>query len=248
MSQYRPEAAMVYAAGLGTRMRPLTDRRPKALLEAAGRALVDRAIDRAVDAGVERVVVNCHHFAAQMRCHLDRRNDVDIHISEEPELLETGGGAQAALPMIGERPFLAINCDSLWTDGSALAPLLESWLAVEAEADALLLLAHPRQAVYHLGKGDFAASADSRLKRFGGDGQAMIYTGAQILDPCALRPMPDGCWSLNALWDRAIERRRLFGASLAAGRWVDAGTPEGLKAGEAAIRAELDSGAAEESG
>ncbi len=246
--RYRPEAAMVYAAGLGTRMRPLTNSRPKALLKADGRTLVDRAIDRAVAAGVQRVVVNCHHYADQMRGHLGGRKDVDIRISEESELLETGGGAQAALPMLGEQPFLAINCDSLWADGDALAPLLETWPTVEAEADALLLLASLDQAIGHQGRGDFAVGEDGRLERFGDAGEATVYTGAQILDPGALRAMPQGRWSLNVLWDRAIEKGRLYGASLTDGQWVDAGTPEGLKAGEAAIRGEKDGGTAGEGG
>lgn len=235
-TQFRTKSAMVFAAGLGVRMRPLTNDCPKALLELDGRTLLDRTIDQAITTGVERVVVNCHHFAPLLRSHLEGRTDVDIRISEEHELLETGGGVQAALPMIGDQPFLTLNSDSLWTDANALAPLLETWPSVASRADALLLLVDSSQAVSHLGGGDFTVGQDGLLKRRSGESSALIYTGAQILDPRALRGMPQGRWSLNRLWDQSIKGRHLFGVSLASGRWVDAGTPEGLTAGAAEIR------------
>lgn len=217
-----PQAAFIPAAGLGTRLLPLTRHRPKALIEIAGRTLLDRALDLVHAAGIRRAVVNAHHCREQIRRHLATRADLDIRISEEPELLDTGGGARAALSLLGSGPFLVLNCDAVWPDTAPLAALMSAWSGTSAEA--LLLLANRRQALVCAGDGDFLLAEDGTLRR----GPGLIYTGAQIVDDAALRHMPAGKWSFNRFWDRGIARGRVSGVELGSGWWVDAGTPEGL--------------------
>lgn len=227
-----PRAAMVMAAGLGTRMRPLTDTCPKALLTVAGRTLADRAIDHAEGAGMAPVVVNLHHHPCQMRAHLAAR---DVRLSDETDcLLETGGGVKRALPLLGPAPFAVLNSDAVFTGTPPLEPLLEAWDS--ARMDALLLLVPCSAALAYTRAGDFTLGADGRPARRGTLAQApYVYTGAQIIKPEAFADTPDGPFSTNLVWDRLLAAGRLF-AVVHRGGWIDVGTPAGLEAAEKALR------------
>ena len=231
-----PEAALVLAAGLGRRMLPLTKTQPKALLKVCGRTLLDHAIERACEAGARRVVVNTHHFAEKMRLHVSARTGISVAISEEIELLDTGGGTKAALPLLGTDPFLVINCDAIWTGSCPLEPLVGGWL--ETDVDALLLLVPHGRAVAHAGEGDFELDRNGRIRRAGNRAAAYIYTGAQILNPSLFEEMPEGTWSINRLWDAAMAESRAGGVLLEKFEWVDTGTPAGLEAAESALAAD----------
>lgn len=224
-------AAMVLAAGLGTRMRPLTDARPKALLTVAGRSLLDRALDHARDWGATRAVVNVHHFADQMRAALAGRRDLEVVISDETDaLLETGGGVLRALPLLGPAPFLTLNADAVWTGASPVAPLA----AGPAEGDGALMLLARRTAAMAYGRpGDFDL-IDGRPARRAGAVADWVYTGAQVLRPAALAGAPSGPFSLNLVWNGLLAEGRLA-AALHPGGWVDVGTPAGLAAAEVAL-------------
>jgi MurNAc alpha-1-phosphate uridylyltransferase len=225
---------MVLAAGLGTRMRPLTDATAKALLPVAGRTLLDRAIDAAVAGGARRVVVNVHHFAEKVRAHLAARAAPPIVVSDETgELLETGGGVRRALPLLGPAPFFALNADAVWTGAAPCAELAAAWDA--ARMDALLLLVAREDARGYTRPGDFLLGADGRPARRGEAASApYVYTGAQIIAPGAFADAPDGPFSTNLVWDRLLAARRLF-AVVHRGAWVDVGTPAGLAEAEAAL-------------
>jgi N-acetyl-alpha-D-muramate 1-phosphate uridylyltransferase len=221
----QPRALMLFAAGLGTRMGALTRTRPKPLLEVAGRAMIDHALDIAELAGVPRIVVNTHYKAALLESHLDGRN---LTISHEHELLDTGGGLRAALPLLGPGPVFTMNSDVLWTGPNPLATLRDDW---RAESGALLLLVPARRARGYRGSGDFSLSPDGRLTR-GGD---LVYTGAQILWPDGLADFPQAAFSLNHLWD-VMERRGTLRGVVHPGGWCDAGHPDGLIEAEAMLR------------
>ncbi len=237
-----PAVAMVLAAGLGTRMRPLTNDRPKALLRVGGRTLLDRAIDAATAGGARRVVVNIHHFAPAMRAHLAARAAPPVAISDESGLLlETGGGIRRALPLLGPAPFFALNADAVWTGAEPCAALAAAW--DPARMDALLLLVAREDARGYTRPGDFDLGRDGRPVRRGAAALApFVYTGAQIIAPAAFADTPEGAFSTNLVWDRLLARGRLF-AALHRGGWVDVGTPAGLAAAEAALR-EAGTGAA----
>ena len=232
-----PRRAMVLAAGLGTRMRPLTDTMPKPLVKVAGRALIDHVLDRLAEAGVERAVVNVHSFADQMQQHLSQRKTPQIVISDERGLLlGTGGGVRKAMPELGNMPFFHINSDTIWIDGvrSNLARLADAFDA--SSMDALLLLAPTAGSVGYAGRGDFAMAPDGRLrKRDEQEVAPFVYAGAAILSPALFIDAPSGEFSLTALFDRAAEAGRLHGLRLE-GLWMHVGTPEAIAAAEAAIR------------
>ena len=229
---------MVLAAGFGTRMRPFTDRMPKPLVRVAGKALLDHVLDRLAEAGVERAVVNVHHFAEQMIDHLESRNDPRIVISDERGLLlDTGGGVLKALPELGEAPFFHLNADTIWIDGVKpnLARLAEAFDA--ASMDALLLLAPTAGSVGYAGRGDFAFAADGTLrKRTEREVAPFVYAGAAILTPALFAGSPAGAFSLTRLFDRAADAGRLHGLRLE-GLWMHVGTPDAIAAAEAAIKA-----------
>jgi len=230
-----PESAMILAAGFGTRMRPLTETRPKALIEVAGRALIDRALDMAEGAGVRRAVVNLHYRGDQIREHLAERPAPEIVFSEEvPEILETGGGIELALPFLGDRPFFALNPDGVWTGPPPLKALAAAW--EPGRMDALLLLVPRLRARGHGGRGDFflRAQGGTPTRRGSAAAAPLIYTGAQILAPEAFDDAPGGAYSVNRIWDRLLAKKRLA-AVLHGGGWVDVGTPEGLTLAEAAL-------------
>ncbi|MBX9932375.1 MAG: nucleotidyltransferase family protein [Methylobacterium sp.] len=231
--------AFILAAGLGTRMRPITDRLPKPLVEVAGRAMIDHALDRAAEGGITRAVVNVHHLASQVEAHLARRTvPPAVTISDEREaLLETGGGIKKALPLIGPDPFVVFNSDSFWLEGprSNLARQISAWRP--DAMDVLLLVAPAATSLGYEGRGDFVMDADGRLERRGErDVAPFIYAGVAVLKPELFAQTPDGPFSLNLLFDRAAERQRLFGLRLD-GQWLHVGTPEAIAAAEERVRA-----------
>ena len=238
MNKATPKTAMVLAAGFGTRMRPLTDRMPKPLVSVAGKTLLDHVLDRLTEAGVERAVVNVHHFAEQMIDHLESRNDPRIVISDERGLLlDTGGGVLKALPELGEAPFFHLNADTIWIDGVKpnLARLAEAFDA--ARMDALLLLAPTAGSVGYAGRGDFSMASDGRLrKRAEREVAPFVYAGAAILTPALFAGSPPGAFSLTRLFERAADAGRLHGLRLE-GLWMHVGTPDAIAAAEAAIKA-----------
>ena len=232
-----PRTAMIMAAGLGKRMRPLTATKPKPLIEVAGRALLDHVLDRLRAAGVERVVVNVHYLADAVEAHLaSRAHGLEVVISDERKLLmETGGGLVQAAELIDADPFLAINSDNLWIDGpaDALKLLASHW--DDSKMDALLLLVPLARAQNHRGMGDFHMDRAGRLRRRDKSHVApFVYTGIQILSKRLLRDSPEGPFSTNILWDRAIEEGRCFG-TVHQGLWFDVGTPKAIKLTEAAL-------------
>jgi len=228
---------MVLAAGMGTRMRPLTDAMPKPLVQVAGRALLDHVLDRLGDAGVECAVVNVHHFAEQIISHVAARTRPRIVISDERGLLlDTGGGVVKALPELGDAPFYHLNADTIWIDGvrSNLARLAAGF---EPQAmDALLLLAPTAGSIGYDGRGDFTMAPDGRLLPRG-ERQVtpFVYAGAAILSPALFADAPPGAFSLTTLFARAAAAGRLYGLRLE-GLWMHVGTPEAIAAAEAAIR------------
>lgn len=232
-----PNTAMILAAGLGTRMRPLTDRRPKPLIEAAGRTLIDRTLDRVEEAGIPRAVVNLHYLPEMMRGHLADRPTPLIELSDESdELLETGGGIVRALPILGERPFVAINSDNIWLGERVLAPLLEAWNP--ATMDVLLLLVPKETAIGYTRDGDFSLDEAGRLVRRGDCPTApYVFSGAQIIKPEVFAGAPSGPFSLNIIWDKVIASGLASGI-VHNGGWCDVGTPEGLGRAEAALAGE----------
>lgn len=229
-----PKTAMVLAAGLGKRMRPLTASRPKPLIEVAGKPLLDHLLERLRGAGVENIVVNVHYLADAVEAHLAKNSHgLDVQVSDERDLLlETGGGMVKAAPLIGSDPFLAVNSDTLWIDGPAdtLKLLASHWDG--RKMDALLLLVPHARAENHRGLGDFHMDRTGQLRRRERSRVApFVYTGVQIVSKRLLRDAPQGVFSTNLLWDRAIEEGRCFGA-VHQGLWFDVGTPQSIKATE----------------
>lgn len=223
---------MVLAAGLGLRMRPLTLTTPKPLLAVGGRPLLDRILDHLLADGVRRIVVNVHHLPQKIEAHLAQRRDADIVISREPVLLETGGGVAKALPLLGDEPVFVINGDVLWEDGPepALAMLRRAW--DRRRMAALLLLQPTATAVGWAGPGDFLLTADGRLVRRGERPAApYLFAGVQILDPRLFAHAPQGAFSLNLLYDRAIAEGRGFGV-VHRGGWCHVGTPADIPLAE----------------
>jgi MurNAc alpha-1-phosphate uridylyltransferase len=232
-----PHTAMIMAAGLGKRMRPLTATRPKPLIEVGGKALLDHVLERLRDAGVRKVVVNVHYLADALEAHLATRgHGLEVVISDErSRLLETGGGLVKAAPLIDSDPFLALNSDNLWIDGPAdtLKLLASQWDG--EKMDALLLLVPQARALNHKGQGDFHLDRVGRLKRRAPSRVApFVFTGIQIVSKRLLRDAPEGPFSTNILWDRAIEEGRCFGA-VHQGLWFDVGTPQSIQLTETAL-------------
>ncbi|HJT07683.1 MAG TPA: nucleotidyltransferase family protein [Stellaceae bacterium] len=225
---------MVLAAGLGTRLRPITDRIPKPLVSVGGRALIDHAIDRLAEVGVRKVVVNVHYKAEMMVRHLEGRSHPEITLSHEDELLETGGGILKALPLLDDF-FYVVNSDVFWLNGKvpALVRLARAWDA--ERLDALLLLQRTTTAVGYEGRGDFILDPLGRVRRRGEREVAPhLFAGVQILHRRLFDGQPPGKRSLNPLWDRAIARDRLA-AIVHDGEWYHIGTPEGLSLTEARL-------------
>lgn len=229
--------AMVLAAGLGKRMRPLTATRPKPLVEVAGQSLLDHVLDRLRAAGIPRVIVNVHYLADALEAHLRRKaKDLDITISDERGLLlETGGGVVKALPLIGDDPFLVANSDNLWVDGpvDAIRLLANRW--DDAAMDALLLMIPLARANCHTGQGDFHMDPDGVIaRRRPGKVAPFVFTGVQLVSRRLFADAPEGPFSFNLLWDRAIAAGRAYGV-VHQGLWFDVGTPPAIARTEALL-------------
>ncbi|MFN0219085.1 MAG: nucleotidyltransferase family protein [Hyphomicrobium sp.] len=240
----RPTTAMVLAAGMGVRMQPLTDALPKPLIELAGRTLIDHVLDRLRDAGVRRAVVNVHYLADMLEAHLAARAAPEIVFADERgALLDTGGGVVGALSLLGEHPFFIHNSDSVWIERGA--PALESMIAAwdDARMDSLMLLAPAAASLGYHGRGDFEMTRGGALARpRHGPAAPHVFAGVSIAHPRMFDGAPQGRYSLNALWDRAIADGRLYGVTLE-GLWMHVGTPEALAEADAAIAAEQARGA-----
>ena len=233
-----PKRAMVLAAGLGKRMQPLSADTPKPLVQVGGKALIDHCLDGLAEAGVQLAVVNVHHLAEKLQAHLSHRKAPKIVISDERgELLETGGGIAKALPLLGGDPFLLRNSDSFWLEG--VRPNL-GWLSAgwdDSRMDALLLLASTVRSVGYSGRGDFFLDKDGHLTRRAERTVApFAYSGAAILHPRLFAEAPAGAFSLNLLFDRAIEAKRLFGVRMD-GLWLNVENPAAIALAEQAIAA-----------
>jgi len=227
-----PETAMVMAAGLGKRMRPLTATRPKPLIEVAGKRLIDHCLDRLRASGVKRAIVNVHYLADALEAHLKTHaRDIEIVISDERDrLMETGGGLVRALPLVDCDPFLVVNSDNLWIDGpvDSLRLLAANW--DDERMDALLLLVPLARANCHGGQGDFHMSPTGALRRKKrGTVAPFVFTGVQMMSKRLFEgDLPDGPFSTNLLWDRAMAEGRCFGV-VHQGLWFDVGTPANVR-------------------
>lgn len=232
--------AMVLAAGLGQRMRPLTNGTPKPLVPVAGKPLIDYGFDRLREAGCTTIVVNVHYLADQVEAWARRHASPRIVISDErAELLDTGGGLVKALPLLGNDPFFVVNSDSIWIDRGrpALQRLLAAW--DEARMDCLLLLCPPERTVGYDGQGDFLKDAQGRITgRLKGGGKGFAYIGAYLVHPRLLAQERASKFSMNLLWDRAIAQGRLFGIEHE-GQWLHVGTPEAIPLAERALQEAL---------
>ena len=233
-----PRHAMILAAGIGTRMRPLTDGTPKPLVAVAGKALINHVLDRLADVGVDTAIVNVHHFADQIEVHLKPRRVPKVIISDERDgLLGTGGGVVKALPLLGDQPFFHVNSDTIWIDG--VKPNLERLAGAfdPDRMDALLLLAATASSVGYNGAGDYSMSSDGRLRaRPEREVVPFVYSGVAILSPTLFAGAPRGAFALTQLFNQAAEAGRLHGLRLE-GVWMHVGTPDAIAAAEAAILA-----------
>ncbi len=231
-----PKTAMVLAAGLGLRLRPITERLPKPLVQVGGKALIDWTLDRLAAVGVERTVVNVHHLGHLVEQHLNKRKAPEIVISSEEELLETGGGVAKALPYLGDTPFVVANSDAIWLNGCQPALKRMSALWDDEKMDALLLLHSVAEAHGYTGDGDFVMDPQGRLERRPErEICPYLFTGTQILHPRLFKDVPEGAFSLNLLYGRAIEAGRLFGMAHD-DEWFHIGTPDGLAEAEDFMR------------
>jgi MurNAc alpha-1-phosphate uridylyltransferase len=231
-----PETAMVLAAGLGKRMRPITDTIPKPLVRVFGKALLDYGLDALVTARVKKTVVNTHYLGEQIEAHLANRSSPEIILSDErDQLLDSGGGVKKALDHFGNEPFYLLNADSFWLEG--IKPNLELLANTfdESKMDIILLLSGYTNAIGYNGSGDFEMASDGRLERRTEKKMSpFAYAGAAIFHPRIFTDTPDGPFSLNLLFDRAIESGRLYGARME-GLWLHVGTPDAIAEAEQAI-------------
>ena len=243
-------SAMILAAGLGTRMRPITDTIPKPLVEVAGKPLIAYGLEALDRVGISRVIVNVHYLAPMLVEWLSARSGPEILISDETaELLDSGGGVVRALPMLGSDPFLILNADTFWVEDPDAG---QDNLAMMADRfdpelmDILLMIARPEQATGHTGAGDFTCDQAGRLTRYTGVGEPVIYAGAIILHPRIFDGIAERKFSLNRCFDQAASAGRLFGMPMQ-GHWLTVGTPEAIGEAEAARSAYLESRIASES-
>ncbi len=231
-----PQRAMVLAAGLGLRMRPLTESLPKPLIPVAGVAMLDRVLDHLAASGIGACVVNTHHAGEMIAEHLADRESPEVRLAPEPELLETGGSVKRALDELGPGPFFVVNGDVVWRDGEAPAPKRLAGAWDDDRMDALLLLQGTAGAIGYDGAGDFFIDPEGEHlgtlhRRQQGAGAPFVFTGIQLLHPRLFDPAPDGRFSLNLLYDAAQTKGRLFGL-VHDGEWYHIGTPEGLELAE----------------
>ncbi|MEM6676427.1 MAG: nucleotidyltransferase family protein [Pseudomonadota bacterium] len=244
-----PQSALVLAAGRGTRMRPLTERMPKALVPVAGRALVDRALDHVTAAGIEKATVNLHHFADQLDAHLSTRSKPMITLSDERDaLLDTGGGLAAASHLLGDGPVITLNADAVFAGPEPLMVLKAAW--ADCDADLLMLLVPREATVGYTRPGDFFLAHDGAAPHRRGPAPSapFVFTGAQIAGPrartiAASIADEEPVFSLNLVWDRLLSEGRLAavrwpvgpGTAAAQGAWADVGTPAGIAEAEGAL-------------
>lgn len=234
----KPTTAMILAAGYGVRMRPLTDHRPKPLVEVAGKPLLDHVLDRLREVDVETAAVNVHYLPDQIIQHVATREAPRVVISDERDVvLGTGGGVVKALPLLGSAPFFHLNADTMWIDSvqSNLAHLAATF--DPARMDILLLMAPTASSIGYSGAGDYTMMTDGTLRRRK-EHQVVpfVYAGAAIIAPEIFRDAPSGEFSLTKIFDRANEQERLFGLRLE-GVWMHVGTPDAVVAAEAALLA-----------
>lgn len=226
--------AMVLAAGYGTRMRPLTDDRSKAMVEVGGRPLIDHMLDRLSAVGIKRAVVNVHAHADHLEAHLENYRKLDVLISDErDELLETGGGVVKALPLLGSDPILICNIDAIWVE---FEPVLQTLLAAwqPKVMDEVLLLARKDATLGHDGAGDFDLMPDGQIVRRQGKMSAHFYAGVQIFKPELAAGHHIEPFSRNRIWDESLARKRIYGCELP-GYWMHVGDPQARKAAEAVL-------------
>lgn len=231
--------AMVLAAGEGRRMRPLTDDRPKPLVDVGGRALIDRVIDRLEAAGIEEVVVNLHYMADMLEAHLRKRKCPRIVFSDERDvLLDTGGGVKRALPLLGDEPFFVMSADTGWIDGPDGKDNLQAMMdAFDPETcDCMLLVADCATSVGYVGRGDFDMDDGRKLTRRAPEGEAeYMYASVQVMKPSLFDETPEGAFSNNWIWDQLNAKGRLLGHRLE-GRWLHASSAEDVEAIEKVLR------------
>jgi len=220
-----PRAAMDFAAGFGTRMRPLTNHTPKPLKKVAGKALLDHSLDLAHAADIPDICVNTHYLADQIHSHLNAQN---IKISHEPNLLDTGGGLKKALPLLNTSSVYTMNSDAIWVGENPFLTLRDQW---QNDMGALLLLAHVDDVEGRAAPGDFDITTTGRITR----GGPYVYLGAQIMQTEPVRAWPDTVFSLNAVWDHLISQKQLYGC-LYSGAWCDVGRPENIETAEDLIK------------
>lgn len=232
----KPDKAMVLAAGLGLRMRPLTERMPKPLVSVAGRTLLDHVLDKLGNAGATEAIVNVHYLPDQIIDHVAGRKRPRVTISDErDQVLGTGGGVVKALPLLGNEPFFLVNADTLWIDGVRpnLARLAEAF--DPSRMDILLLMAPTASSIGYDGSGDYAMLPDGALrKRREHQVVPFVYAGVAIMSPAIFARAPNGEFSLTKMFDAANEQERLFGLRLD-GTWMHVGTPDAVGAAEEAF-------------
>ena len=236
----KPTKAMVLAAGLGLRMRPLTDTMPKPLVPVAGQPLLDHVLDKLAAAGVSEAVVNVHYLPDQIIDHVTSRTAPKVTISDErDQVLGTGGGVVKALPLLGDTPFYHLNADTMWIDGARpnLSRLAEHF--DPAKMDILLLMAPTANSIGYSGKGDFEMRTDGTLRRRK-ENQVVpfVYAGVAIISPAIFKDAPTGEFALTKLFDRANEAERLYGLRMD-GVWMHVGTPDAVRAAEDAFLASV---------
>lgn len=234
-----PSVAMVLAAGLGKRMRPITDTIPKPLVRISGKTLLDWGLDSLAEAGVERAVVNVHYLPDQIVEHVASRQAPRIEISDERDgLLDSAGGIVKALPLLGAAPFYIVNADTFWIDEGVpnLTRLALAWDA--GRMDILLMLADLEQATGHSGSTDFLVASDGTLSRAKGAPEGLIYAGAAIVHPRLFDEATETPHSLNRYFDEAITTGRLHGMRMS-GSWITVGMPDAIAPAEAAVKRAL---------
>jgi N-acetyl-alpha-D-muramate 1-phosphate uridylyltransferase len=233
--------SMVLSAGLGTRMAPANNNVPKPLVQLNGKALIDHVLDRHAEAGIARAIVNVHYKADLIEAHVKGRRRPAVEISSErDQLLETGGGVKKALPRLGAGPFLIHNADSVWIEGvgSNLAWLMEAW--DDERMDCLMMLALASHSLGYQGRGDFAFEADGRIRRRKVEQEIVpfAFTGVSLAHPRLFERSPQGPFSLNVVWDRAIAAGRAYGLRME-GTWMHVGSPDALAQAEQRLKREI---------
>ncbi len=240
---WQPKAAMVLAAGFGTRMRHLTQDRPKPMVMFAGKPMIDHVLDGLAGAGIKQAVVNVHYKADVLEAHLKQRSIPQIHISDERDtILNTGGGVARALdnyPLLGEDAFLLHNSDSVWYEHEVnnIRALVKAWDS--EKMDCLMMLANKEDSIGYSGKGDFHLDLEGRLTRQAGESESdYIFAGVSIQHPRIFAGCPQGAFSINDLWNNALAQGRMYGIPHH-GRWMHVGTPEALVEAEAVLAAQV---------